>query len=83
MRFDVTQWWIFWICFSIYSIYGFYEWSRYFRVCHKYDKLPFNGSLFKIVAMSVICGGITAIITVGAFLWTIVDEIRKLFRKNN
>jgi hypothetical protein len=83
MRFDITQQWIFWICFSIYSIYGFCEWQRYFRACILNDKLPFEGSFFKIIAMSIISGGITTIITFGAFIWTVVAEIWKFFRKNH
>ena len=83
MGFDTTQLWIFWIGFLIYSIYGFYEWGKYFKGCAACNKLPFNGSLFKIIAMSIICGGITTIITIVTFLWTIVDVVRYIFQKKS
>lgn len=62
--------------YSIYSVVGYAHMVNYFRGCINNDKVPFNNSLLKLVAASILAGFITSSVVVIASVWEICKKLR-------
>lgn len=59
------------------SFYGYYLMRKYVHECAVNNVIPFNNSVIKMAATSIICGFFTTLIIILGILMSIAEFFRK------